>query len=305
MLWVEQLFKVFPSKSAQSDGKWSCGTEDSRPFPKMFPKVTLQLDSNPLCFSPEACQHNRSAGEGRRDESRSDDEKTGSAGGAGGHPCLSWSCLSVMMKNDETVLPIHEYTWSHLQTCPSQVSCLVSAGSWLPHVVSLQVVQSARALQWIIDTLKSQDFAAKDAPTLSTWILSVYFHISTMTVSHKHIVSCRFHNRWGLWPNHQHYRERGPAPCERPTVSLRGRQSQTFPRSRGESPVGGISQRRWCVWVLVFHHISSSLFQVRFDIYQPKYLSSSDDWDRVDGSVVQNTFISNYIPSNLKFKKVW
>lgn len=155
-----------------------------------------------------------------------------------------------MMKKDETVLPIHEFAWSHLQTCPSQVSCLVCAGSWPPHVVSLQVAQSARALQWIIDTLKSQDFAAKDAPTLSTWILSVYFHIYTMTVSHKHFVSCRYHNRWGLWPNHQHYKERGPAPCERPTVSLPRRQSQTFPRSRGESPVGGISQHHW--WRNVF-----------------------------------------------------
>lgn len=161
-----------------------------------------------------------------------------------------------MMKKDETVLPIHEFAWSHLQTCPSQVSCLVCAGSWPPHVVSLQVVQSARALQWIIDTLKSQDFAAKDAPTLSTWILSVYFHIYTMTVSHKHIVSCRYHNRWGLWPNHQHHKERGPAPCERPTVSLPRRQSQTFPRSRGESPVGGISQRHW--WRNVLKKISLS-----------------------------------------------
>lgn len=161
-----------------------------------------------------------------------------------------------MMNKDETLLPIHEFTWPHLQTCSSQVSCLVCAGSWPPHVVSLQVVQSARALQWIIDTLKSQDFAAKDAPTLSTWILSFYFHIYTMTVSHKHTVSCRFHNRWGLWPNHQHYKERGPAPCERPTVSLPRRQSQTFPRSRGESPVGGISQHHW--WRNVVRKISLS-----------------------------------------------
>lgn len=274
----------------------------------MSPDGTLQLDFYPVRFSPEACQHNRSSGEGRRDESGGDDEKTGSAGGAGGHPCLSWPCLSVMMKKMRHLCPFMNGPGLISRHACSR--CRVwSAGSWPPRVVSLQVVQSARALQWIIDTLKSQDFAAKDAPTLSTWSPSVYFHIYTMTVSHKHVVSCRFHNRWGLWPNHQHYKERGPAPCERPTVSLPRWQSQTFPRSRGESPVGGISQRRWwrnvlkkkLFWVLVFHHISCCLFQVRFDIYQPKYLPSSDDWDRLDGFVVQNTFISIYISSNLEF----
>lgn len=78
------------------------------------------------------------------------------------------------MKRDEPVLHVLELTWSHLQT-----RCV-----W-----SLQVVQSARALQWIIDTLKSQDFAAKDAPTLSNRILFVRLHIYTLTVSDKHSVS--------------------------------------------------------------------------------------------------------------------
>lgn len=77
------------------------------------------------------------------------------------------------MKRDETVLHIHALTCSHLQTC----------------VCSLQVVQSARALQWIIDTLKSQDFAAKDAPTLSNRILFVCLHIYTITVCDKHSIS--------------------------------------------------------------------------------------------------------------------
>uniref|UniRef100_H2U1T6 Transient receptor potential cation channel, subfamily M, member 2 n=1 Tax=Takifugu rubripes TaxID=31033 RepID=H2U1T6_TAKRU len=51
---------------------------------------------------------------------------------------------------------VQKYNRSHTNTI--QRNCLA---------ILCTVVQSARALQWIIDTLKSQDFAAKDAPTLS------------------------------------------------------------------------------------------------------------------------------------------
>ncbi|CAG09283.1 unnamed protein product, partial [Tetraodon nigroviridis] len=48
-----------------------------------------------------------------------------------------------------------------------------------------QAVQSARALQWIVDTLKSQDIPAKDAPRLSERLLCAGLCIYTITVSDK------------------------------------------------------------------------------------------------------------------------
>ncbi|XP_029707113.1 transient receptor potential cation channel subfamily M member 2 isoform X3 [Takifugu rubripes] len=104
-----------------------------------------------------------------------------------------------------------------------------------------QVVQSARALQWIIDTLKSQDFAAKDAPTLSfTTDEASGQTISTTEKEDQHHVNARqFHYAGG--------------------------KVRRFPVPEEKVP-----------------------WEARFDIYQPKYLSSSDDWDRVDGSDPQD-----------------
>lgn len=121
-----------------------------------------------LSLFPETWQPNRSTGEGWR-ASWSRDAKTGSAGGAGG-PRLCQRRVPPQWWKETRPFS----TCSHLQTC-----CV-----W-----SLQAVQSARALQWIIDTLKSQDFAAKDAPTLSNPILFVRLHLYTPGVSDKHSVS--------------------------------------------------------------------------------------------------------------------
>lgn len=85
---------------------------------------------------------------------------------------------------EEQVVP--RVCQGHVSTCSPHPCCSH------PHTCcawSLQVVQSARALQWIIDTLKSQDFAAKDAPTLSNRVLFAHLHIYTITVSDKHSVS--------------------------------------------------------------------------------------------------------------------
>lgn len=58
--------------------------------------------------------------------------------------------------------------------------------SRLMRVCALQVVQSTRALQWIVDALKSQDHAAKDAPRLSKRRLCVGLRICTITEADEH-----------------------------------------------------------------------------------------------------------------------
>lgn len=130
---------------------------------------------------------------------------------------------------------------------------------------SCQVIQSAKALQWIMDSLKSPENAAKEAPILSQTLnycfgFIVRLHIVVMFSPLLQVLiyslpsSISYSRRRVLWGFEKHVRERqGRFPHQRPWVSLPEHQTHAFPCARGEGAMGGISRLP-----LLNHHWDSS-----------------------------------------------
>lgn len=201
----------------------------------------------------------------------------------------------------------------HLQRCVS------SHQKNLTHfyfILSHQVVQSAKALQWIMDSLKSRGYAAKEAlrqqPT-SSFIITVNLHISVIILqiyNMSNLLLCglfpaalimtdespdtlrnmsekedRFHvnARQFHYPNSKV--TRFPVPEEKVPWEVFHINFHRKITSCWSSEHHCIKKKMvWVYWILVVF-MSSFFFQVSFSSYMPSYYASEDSGDQVDGYV--------------------
>uniref|UniRef100_H3DGB5 Transient receptor potential cation channel, subfamily M, member 2 n=2 Tax=Tetraodon nigroviridis TaxID=99883 RepID=H3DGB5_TETNG len=127
-----------------------------------------------------------------------------------------------------------------------------------------QAVQSARALQWIVDTLKSQDIPAKDAPRLSERLLCAAF--PTDEASGQTAATAGTEEQHHVKARRLHYP---------------GSTVTRFPVPEEKVP-----------------------WEVSFNIYKPNRLSCVDEFDYVDGLVVPPELICTDVPLTLSIKNL-